>query len=228
MKNSVRKGDKGEQEVIKTLNLFKDDSILINNLILLGDNNISHQFDHIFIRHNGVFIIETKNYFGAINGKIDDTYWTKTYPKRGKVYREKFMNPVKQNSAHIRFLKKILGKDIPFINLVVFVNNDVSHLGIYSVMNLEQLYNRIWLWESDKTLSLEQMCAINNKLLSLEADIQNDDHVSNIKELKKEQKEKRQNMILVIEKGICPICGNRVQMNKNVYLCPVCKYTLKV
>ncbi len=228
MKNSVKKGDKGEQAVIDTLNLFKDDYFLINNLILIGDNNVSHQFDHILIRPNGVFIIETKNYFGKITGKLEDTMWNKTYPRKGKIVSEKFMNPVKQNNAHVRYIKKIIGKDISLVNIVVFVNNDVSHLGIYTVVNLEQLYNRIYLWENDKPLSHNQMVNIYNLLLSLEADIQSEDHVSNIKELKKLQREKRQDMILVIEKGLCPICGNKVKMNKNIYTCPVCKYTLKV
>lgn len=227
MKSTI-KGDKGEAKVIEELSKLKDEQYLINNLILLGDNNISHQFDHILIRHNGVFIIETKNYYGEIKGTIDETYWTKSYINKGKMHTEHFMNPVKQNSAHIRYFKKILGKDIPFINIVVFVDNDVSKLGIYSVMNLSQLNKRISLWEIDKPLSLDKMRNINDTLLHLEADIQSDDHVGNIKKLKKDRRNKRQEYILVIEKGLCPICGNKIQMNKNIYTCPKCKYKLVV
>jgi len=225
---STTKGDKGEAKVIEELNKMKDEQYLINNLILLGENNISHQFDHILIRHNGVFIIETKNYYGDIKGKIDDTYWTKSYMTRGKLKVEKFMNPIKQNNAHIRYLRKVLGKDISFINFVVFVDNDVSKLGIYSVMNLSQLNRRISLTEIDKTISSEKMIKIRDTLLHLEADIQSDDHVGNIKQLKKDRRDKRQEYILVIEKGLCPVCGNKVQMNKNVYTCPRCKYKLVV
>lgn len=225
---STTKGDKGEAKVIQELNKMKDEQYLINNLILLGENNISHQFDHILIRHNGVFIIETKNYYGDIKGNIDDTYWTKSYMTRGKLKVEKFMNPIKQNNAHIRYLKKVLGKDISFINFVVFVDNDVSKLGIYSVMNLSQLNRRISLTEIDKPISSEKMIKIRDTLLHLEADIQSDDHVGNIKQLKKDRRNKRQEYILVIEKGLCPVCGNKVQMNKNVYTCPRCKYKLIV
>ena len=227
MKSTV-KGDKGEAKVIEELNKLKDEQYLINNLILLGDNNISHQFDHILIRHNGVFIIETKNYYGDIKGNVDDTYWTKSYISKGKLRIEKFMNPIKQNNAHIRYLKKVLGRDIPFINIVVFVDNDVSNLGIYSVMNLSQLNKRISLWEIDTPLASQLMKSVNNTLLHLEADIQSDDHVGNIKTLKKDRRNKRQEYILVIEKGLCPVCGNKVQMNKNVYTCPKCKYKLVV
>ena len=225
---SVVKGDKGEAKVIEELNKMKDEQYLINNLILLGENNISHQFDHILIRHNGVFIIETKNYYGDIKGNIDDTYWTKSFMTRGKLKVEKFMNPIKQNNAHVRYLKKVLGKDVSFINFVVFVDNDVSKLGIYSVMNLSQLNRRILLTEIDKPISSEKMIKIRDTLLHLEADIQSDDHVGNIKQLKKDRSNKRQEYILVIEKGLCPVCGNKVQMNKNVYTCPRCKYKLVV
>ena len=225
---SVTKGDKGEAIVINELLKLKDEQYLINNLILVGDNNISHQFDHILIRHNGVFVIETKNYYGEIKGSIEDTYWTKTYINRRKVVIDKFMNPIKQNNAHIRYLKKILGRDIPLINIVCFVNNDVSPLGIYSVMNLSQLNKRISLWETTTPISKEKIKYINDTLLHLEADIQSDDHVGNIKALKKDRRNKRQEYILVIEKGLCPVCGNKVQMNKNVYTCPKCKYKLVV
>ena len=225
---STIKGDKGEAKVIKELNKMNDEQYLINNLILLGENNISHQFDHILIRHNGVFVIETKNYYGDIKGSVDDTYWTKSFINQGKVKVEKFMNPIKQNSAHIRYIKKIIGKNIPLINIVVFVDNDVSKLGIYSVMNLSQLNQRISLMESDRPLSSELMIKIRDTLLHLEADIQNDDHVSNINQLKKDRRAKREEYVLVIEKGLCPICGSKVQMNKNIYLCPNCKYKLVV
>lgn len=225
---STTKGDKGEAKVIAEINKLKDEQFLINNLILLSESGVSHQFDHILIRHNGVFVIETKNYYGDIKGTIEDTYWTKSFISKGKLHIEKFMNPIKQNNAHIRYLRKVLGKDVQLINVVVFVDNDVSNLGIYSVMNLSQLNRRISLVESSKPLSLEKMKNINDTLLHLEADIQNDDHVDNIKKLKKDRRNKREEYILVIERGICPICGNKTQMNKNIYICPNCKYKLVV
>ena len=187
MKQSVKKGDKGEELVINELEKMNDEQYLINNLIILSDNDVSHQFDHILIRHNGVFIIETKNYFGKITGNQDDTYWYKTYINKRKVIKDKFMNPIKQNNAHIRVLKKLIGKDIPFINFVVFVNNDVSHLGIYRVVNLDQLNIRIKTWEIDNPIDSNKMKRINDVLLYSEADMQNIDHVKNIKKMKKDR-----------------------------------------
>ena len=228
MKRSVKKGDKGEEKVNEILSIFNNDSYLINNLMLLGDNDVSHQIDHILIRPNGVFIIETKNYYGDIKGSINDSMWTKTYIKHGKQVIEKFHNPIKQNNAHIKAVKKVIGKDIPIINFVVFINNDVTNLGIYTVVNETQLVKRISLWESDIIISKAKMKEINHKLLYSEADIQSEDHLNRIKAIKKQRRDIRHDSILVMEKGICPVCGNKIKMNKNIYTCPNCKYIFKV
>ena len=228
MKRSVNKGDKGEEKVIEVLSTFKDEYYLINNLMLLGDNDVSHQIDHILIRHNGVFVIETKYYHGEITGDATDLMWTKTYFKKGKKVIEKFHNPIKQNNSHIRAIKKVIGKDIPLINFVVFIDNDVSHLGIYKVVNLSQLVERISLWESETTIDSKKMKEINDLLLYSEADLQNKDHLDRIKTIKKQRRDIRHDSILVMEKGICPVCGNKVTMNKNIYICNKCKYTLKI
>lgn len=50
----------------------------INNLILVDDNGKSHQIDHIEIRENGIFCIETKNYIGWIFGSENQEKWTQT------------------------------------------------------------------------------------------------------------------------------------------------------
>ena len=71
------RGEKGEQIVGSILDSDPSFHRLINNLVLLGDNQVSHQIDHILIRDNGIFVIETKNYYGQISGKEDDSYWRK-------------------------------------------------------------------------------------------------------------------------------------------------------
>ena len=75
---AIKKGEEGENLIAEILD--KDNSYhkLINNLVLLGDNGVSHQIDHILIRPNGVFVIETKNYYGLINGKEEDSFWTRS------------------------------------------------------------------------------------------------------------------------------------------------------
>ena len=36
----------------------------------------THQIDHVEIRENGIFYIETKNYSGLIFGGSNQTFWT--------------------------------------------------------------------------------------------------------------------------------------------------------
>ena len=56
----LNRGEEGEQLV--SLTLDKDSSFhrLINNLVLLGDNNVSHQIDHILIRENGILLLRQR------------------------------------------------------------------------------------------------------------------------------------------------------------------------
>ena len=117
---------------------------------------------------------------------------------------------------------------MPYINIVVFINNDVSKLGISNVVNEKILVNRIVNTVSSTTLSSTSMKNINDTLLRLEADIQSEDHVNNIKEIKKVRRAIRKESILVMEKGICPVCGNNIKMNKNIYYCERCHYKLAV
>ena len=65
------KGNIGERKVDAKLNPLFFGKVYhqqINNLILIDDNNKTHQIDHVEIRENGIFCIETKNYKGWIFG----------------------------------------------------------------------------------------------------------------------------------------------------------------
>ena len=89
------KGIEGERRVNSKLNpiLFeKVEHKQINNMILLDDNNISHQIDHVEIRANGIFCIETKNYSGAIYGGENGDKW---YQYIGNE-KNSFLNPIKK------------------------------------------------------------------------------------------------------------------------------------
>jgi hypothetical protein len=76
---SNHRGKVGESKVDSYLNPIFFDKVKhlqINNLILMDDNNRSHQIDHIEIRENGIFCIETKNFKGWIFGSENQTHWT--------------------------------------------------------------------------------------------------------------------------------------------------------
>ena len=224
---AIKKGEEGENLIAELLDKDSSYHHLINNLVLLGDNGVSHQIDHILIRPNGVFVIETKNYYGLIEGKEEDSFWTRSYFVKGKVKKATFHNPLKQNQSHIRSIKKIIGRDYPIYCFVVFVQNNAESLALFSACDARNLIQRINLLVSDKSLSKGEIDAINDSLLAKEAYLNTESHVNNIKNAEKSRKDAQKEMRLAIEKKICPKCGNPLILNKNELKCSKCSYKIK-
>ena len=226
-KRAIKKGEEGENLVASILDKDTKYHRLINNLVLLGDNGVSHQIDHILIRPNGVFVVETKNYYGLIEGKEEDSFWTRSYFVKGKVKKATFHNPLKQNQSHIRAIKKIIGKDYPIYCFVVFVQNNSESLALFSACDARNIIQRINLLTSDKSLSKGEIDMIADSLLAKEAYLNTDDHVSNIKNAEKSRKDAQKEMRLAIEKKICPKCGSKLVLTNNQLKCSNCDYKIK-
>lgn len=224
----LKRGEEGEQLV--SLTLDKDSSFhrLINNLVLLGDNNVSHQIDHILVRENGIFVIETKNHFGRITGLEDDSYWKKTYPYKGRVKTETFHNPLKQNQSHIRIIKRVLGKDYPIYCFVVFVRSNVDELDLFNVCGPNDILKRINLITSDKPLSKEVIESIYQTLLDKEAYVNDEMHLESIKKITKDRREYQKKLRTAIEKKICPDCGGILSIVPNGLKCSKCNKLIKI
>lgn len=225
---AVKRGEEGEKLVESLINKDQSFHRLINNLVLLGENGVSHQIDHILIRNNGIFVIETKNYYGEIKGSEDDSFWTRTYFVKRKPKSVSFHNPLKQNQSHIRIIKRLIGKDYPIYCFVVFTQNNVNNLGLFNVCNADDLLNRIKLITNDREISNDEIDKINQILLSNEADINNEQHVNKIKEVEKDRKEYQKKIRLAIEKKICPNCGKTLTIKNGQLVCPFCKTIIKI
>ena len=226
-KRAIKKGEEGENLIAELLDKDHSYHHLINNLVLLGDNGVSHQIDHILIRPNGIFVIETKNYYGLIEGKEEDSFWTRSYFVKGKVKKATFHNPLKQNQSHIRAIKKIVGRDYPIYCFVAFVQNNAESLALFSACDARNLIQRINLLTNEKELSKAEIDMINDSLLAKEAYLNLENHVSNIKNAEKSRKDAQKEMRLAIEKKICPKCGNPLTFNKNELKCSKCDYKIK-
>ena len=100
------KGWVGEVKSNLTQHIFLDseDYHYFNNIIL-KEENISTQIDHILVSKYGIFVVETKNMDGWIFGNAIDDYWTQTFFNK----KQKFQNPLKQNYRHTMSLSKFLG-----------------------------------------------------------------------------------------------------------------------
>ena len=227
-KRALKRGEEGEQ-VIAAL-LEKDHSFhrLINNLVLLGDNQISHQIDHIFIKETGIFVIETKNYYGEITGNEDDSYWKKTFPLKGRIKTETFHNPLKQNQSHIRTIKRLIGKDYPIYGFVVFIKNNADGIDLFNVCNQKDLLNRIGLITADKPLSKATIETLYQKLLDNEAYINDEGHLNSINKIVKDRKAEQKKLRDAIEKKICPDCGGILSIVPSGLKCTRCHKLIKI
>ncbi len=108
------------------------------------------QIDHIIVSIYGIFVIETKNFKGAIYGSENDFKWTQVISRKQK-YR--FYNPILQNKGHVKSLQNLLGNHFPsikYIPIVVFTSradfkklNVTSHV-VYSINLLKtiKMYTR--------------------------------------------------------------------------------------
>ena len=89
------------------------------NDIMIEDEKGTHQIDHIVISKYGIFVIETKNYYGLILG---NQYKEKWYQCLGK-NKYAFHNPMYQNYGHVKALSNALNlNEEVFIPIVCFSN----------------------------------------------------------------------------------------------------------
>lgn len=196
IKNNI-KGFVGETKVKNKLNPAFSNVYhkTINNLFIEDEYGKTHQIDHVEIRENGIFCIETKNYNGKIYGRDDDKNWY-IYLNRQKF---EIMNPLKQNKGHIAQLNKILNNEYNIVNTVVLVKNNAKKVRSKTVINLKHLQKFLKKYNSLEYLTKEEIDDIYEKILEHKAKVSNHQHVKNLKQTEKDFKN-----------GICPRCGAKL------------------
>ena len=216
-----------ESEVSRILaRLDSEYSVYNNVLIKAGDN--SCQIDHLVVSRYGIFVIETKDYRGAIYGGINGDYWTQYL--RSKPYS--FYNPIKQNAAHVNALLHQIPHCGPskYIPIVVFAPHGDLRLKIDGGAEVVYTYSltKTILLHSEQLLTVEEVEEykknLEARLLTSKEDL--DAHlqyVSNLVETKRSME----------HSGVCPRCGGSLvlRQGKNglFYGCsnyPKCRYTL--
>ena len=196
-------GIQGEQRVSAKLNRSGVYHKTINKLIILDDNGKSHQIDHIEIRENGIFCIETKNFLGWVFGNEESEKWTQTLSNGEK---HSFFNPVKQNKSHCYHLRKILGNEYIVNSIVVMANNNAERINCDYVINLKDLNNYLNNFDNGVELSIEEIDYVYDTLLNFDSGMTNKEHIDNIKTTQKE-----------ISYGICPRCGGKLVLREGSY-----------
>ena len=201
LKNPQTRGKIGETKVGWAIGKTRENQqYVINDLIVLN-NEMSSQIDHIVINPRGIFVIETKNYSGVIYGNENQREWTQVLAY-GKV-KNKLYNPLKQNATHVYNVKKIIG-NLPVYSLVVFVQNNTRHIEANNFIPLSALKTALNYGES--VLSIDQMKTAYNALLESRAEITTQDHVNNIRDQQHN-----------LSSGICPRCGGTLVERNGKY-----------
>lgn len=218
--SKLSRGKKGESQVSDILSSLDGYHKVIDDYTYLNEKtNISHQIDHILIHPHGVFVIETKSYYGVIDTNHNDTVWFKTI----KGVKTHFSNPLIQNKSHALIIKRMLDKNIDIISVVVFTRNNAPMIDD-NVININDLVLFVESYPYKRLLNEKEIDTINKLLLSKGSKVSLKEHKANIEAVKKATKEKQEDKRIAIEKRICPICGNPISTTGYTYYCKKCGY----
>lgn len=115
-------GKHGEYLTYKKLKDYEaDGGKFLFNCYLPKEDGTTTEVDVLLIHSTGIFVIESKNYSGWIYGSESGKTWTQTLlTGNGKVHKEHFYNPIMQNSTHVKWLREIIGTNIPIYSVIAF------------------------------------------------------------------------------------------------------------
>ena len=223
--STVSRGNLGESKVKKELQKVKEHYKLINNFTYVNPKtNTSHQIDHIFIHPHGVFVIETKNYYGTIISETGEAFWLKII----KNERQIISNPVNQNKTHTSIINRLLEKKYEVISVIVFVRNNAPYVGDYNVINLKDLLLLIKTHPYKRLLSDEEVDGIYKTLKKLNSKVSAKEHKESVNRMKKEKQFLYEEKAFAIENRICPRCNVKMMVTGNHYKCPNCHFSFDI
>ena len=173
---NVAKGFWGEYASYNQLKVFEQfGARFLANVYVPKCGAEMTEIDLIMICHCGIFVIESKNYSGWIFGDENQTNWTQTLPSgRGRVEKNYFYNPIKQNQSHIEHLGNYLSEYFPVYSVVVFSDSctlksvTVSNPEVV-IVNQSNLFSAVnWICNSARpVLSQTDIIRFYNKLYPL-------------------------------------------------------------
>ena len=189
----------------RTTKKAEKEKFVINNFLIQLEDGKTSQTDHIVINHNGVFVIETKNYSGRIYGDDTRKEWTQVL-NYGKV-KNHFYSPVKQNAVHVHHIKELLPPETPVYSAIVFVKGNTNFIKSEYTYNLYEL-SKLLKTPRSRFLTTDEMDAIYRILdtKNTSSVVTNAEHVQNIRKTQND-----------IANNICPRCGGQLVERKGKY-----------
>ncbi len=227
-KSPEEKGAEGERFVATAeLGRLPLDLFFVFNDVILPSADGTTQIDHVVVADQGIFVIETKNYQGAIYGNDRSSEW---YQYLGN-QKYPFHNPLHQNYGHVKTLSANLQlPELLFVPIVVFPNQTKLNIETQNtVLHSYELADYIRNYTSDSLLTEEEKyiaCEVLRKGRSIDS-VSRQEHIRQVQEKIREKDAK-------ISAGICPKCGGKLILrngkNGSFYGCsnyPKCQYTMK-
>lgn len=219
------RGKKGESLVKKKIGTIKEYHRLLNDITFINEKSeMTHQIDHILIHPHGIFVIETKNYYGEINCNTHDSFWLKNV--KGKI--EKISNPLKQNKLHVTMVKRAIKNQFEVVPVVVFAKNNAPYMGDENLINLKDLTLFIKTYPYQTKLEKKNIDSVYKTLKSQASDVSKEEHLENIGYLKQIRKEIQDEIAYAIESGTCPRCDHKMIVNGYNYRCSNCDFKFKL
>ena len=219
------RGFMGEFWVKLELKKLPKNKYIVLNDIMIKDEKGTHQIDHLVISGFGIFVIETKNYYGLIKGKEHDNKWCQYLGKN----KSHFINPIHQNFGHIKSLSNLLKLDNKyFISIICFSNQAKLDVKCSSIVTqVDYLKSKILKYKElivDNDIKELANIIISNNIKDKSLRKQ---HVKDIRIKINNNRELENNMI-------CPKCGNKLVVRNGKYgkfigcsNYPKCKYIKK-
>lgn len=202
----------GEKKVSALLALLGGEYKVLNDVLIRTPNGDTTQIDHIVVSPYGIFVIETKNYKGWILGGENSDKWTQN------IWGNKYQmpNPIHQNEAHIRSLKKTIPNisENKYISIVVFTHN--ASLKVHAsdeknVITTKLLLNRIKSYQNTILSEQNQSNFIKTiESVRLTSGKEKEAHVNMVK-TKTSRRES------LINAGICPKCKGTLVLKTGKY-----------
>ena len=223
--SKISRGQLGEELVIDTLNRIKEYHHLLNNITFINKKSeMTHQIDHILIHSHGVFVIETKNYYGDIIYDNNSKSWYKVI----KGTKTRINSPLLQNKSHEISLYRVLSGKYPIISLVVFTKNNAPYFPDDNVINLSDLLLFIDSYPYKKKLTKAEMDKIKEIIEKKSSNVSLKEHVENIEILKTIRKENQNEIAYAIENRKCPRCGKAIISKGYSFHCSGCDFKFKL
>ena len=142
-------GKEGEDDVSRAIytacKYDKRHYRILRNVYIPKRNGEFSEIDVLLLHETGVYVFESKNLSGSIYGNADKLHWLR-YRKKGE--KDFIPNPIKQNEAHINYLRDFLKQDkykFRVFSLIVFglnaklnaIPKDTSLTTTHEIFNLE-------------------------------------------------------------------------------------------